>query len=169
MPAYHSESDYFSEPKQRFYPPQGMRQSSAPPSTPEQPPRYHSLKSTTGTEVRIRHPKKNGDDAAYLTHRHPILLQRLYSAADAHLNTYPSHAFIYDAYPDYLSLHLMRDRILRENASLTEEFLQEGCPIDWLRLLTDTVLTELLCRLRHTHRSPRGEASTTSVLSVSRS
>ena len=59
----------------------------------------------------------------------------------------------------------MRDRLLRENAALTEAFLQAGCPITWLNLLTDTVLSELLLRLRQSYRNPKGDASTTSVQS----
>ncbi len=154
MPSYHSETDYPMEPKSRFYPPQGMRPA---PITP---------KSTS--DIRLL-PYKKEDDAAYFAHRHPISLQRLYEAADALLNTYSRHEFIYDAYPDDVSLRLMRDRLLRENTALTEEFLQAGCPIAWLNLLTDTVLSELLLRLRQTYRNPRGEANTTSVRSMFRS
>lgn len=144
MPTYSSKTAVIPEPQQRFYPPQGMRQPTLPSG-------------------------KKRDDATYLTHRHPVLLQRLYNAADTLLNTYPSQAFVYDAYPDYLSLRLMRDRILRENTSLTEDFLQAGCPIEWLQLLADTVITELLCRMRCSYRNPNGDASTTSVQSFPRS
>lgn len=143
MPAYRTDTGFPSEPRSRFYPPQGKR-----PQT------------VSG---------KKSDDAAYLMHRHPILLQRLYHAADSLLNTYHTPEFIYDAYPDYLSLRLMRNRLLRENSILTEEFLQSGCPLVWLNLLTDTVISELLCRKRCAYRSPRGEASTTSVQSSLRS
>jgi len=159
MPAYQPTLDFPNEPKQRFYPPQDAQPQSRPriPSTP-----------TRQTAVRSLSEKK-GDDATYLLHRHPILLQRLYHAADTLLNTYLRQDFIYDAYPDYVSLHLMRDRILRENTFLTEEFLQSGCPIEWLNLLTDTVISELLCRKRCSHRNPMGDANTTSVQSISRS
>lgn len=173
MPTYHSESDYLSEPKRRFYPPQGMRPAPAAQTAP-------SLSSPAASELSDAHslhdrksirlrPYKKEDDAAYFAHRHPISLQRLYEAADALLNTYPRHGFIYDAYPDDLSLRLIRDRLLRENAGLTEEFLQAGCPIAWLNVLTDTVLSELLLRLRQTYRNPRGEANTTSVQPLFRS
>lgn len=140
MPSYQSETEFPSEPQRRFYPNQDL-------PLP---------------------PYKKDDDAAYLAHRHPVLLQRLYETADTLLKTYPRHGFIYDAYPDALSLQLMRDRLLRENASLTESFLQAGCPIAWLNLLTDTVLSDLLFRLRQSYRSPKGVAKTTSVQSVSR-
>lgn len=143
MPAFLSETDNPTEPKSRFYPPQGMQ--------PQE--NQHTLSG-----------KKN-DDASYLMHRHPILLQRLYSAADSFINTYLPQDFIYDAYPDYLSLRLMRDRLLRDNRSLTEEFLQSGCTSAWLNVLADTVISELLCRRRCSYRKPTGEARTTSVQS----
>lgn len=154
MPTYQTETDFPSEPKSRFYPPQGMRPA---PTTPR-----------NTSDIRLR-PYKKEDDAAYFVHRHPVSLQRLYEAADALLTTYPRHGFIYDAYPDTLSLQLMRDRLLRENTALTEEFLQAGCPIAWLNLLTDTVLSERLLRLRQAYRNPSGDANTTSVRSSFRS
>lgn len=170
MPTYQTEPEFPTEPKSRFYPPQGMQPT---PSAPKTTPRISSpdVQGRSGNyalngkrEIRLR-PYKKEDDAAYFAHRHPISLQRLYEAADALLNTYPRQGFIYDAYPDALSLRLVRDRLLREHNSLTEEFLQAGCPIAWLNLLTDTVLSEQLLRLRQTYRNPRGEANTTSVRS----
>lgn len=158
-----------TEPLSRFYPSQEPQIPSAPfPGTiprmsagmQSQTPPEHTSAPRTPSEY------KRGD-ASYLMHRHPILLQRLYDAADMHLSSYRNKDFIYDAYPDYLSLRLMRDRLLRENRPLTEEFLQAGCGTEWLNLLADTVLSELLCRKRHTYRSPSGDASTTSVQSVS--
>lgn len=134
------------EPLRRFYP-----------SQDEQP-----------EHIMVSERKKRGD-AAYLAHRHPILLQRLYNAADILLDSYPEQSFIYDAYPDYLSLQLMRDRLLREASEITEAFLQEGCPIIWLNHLTDTVISELLCRKRCNYRKPNGDANTTSVRFVPRS
>lgn len=154
MPTHQTESDFQTEPKRRFYPPLGMQSLPIPPKTI--------------SDIRL-FPYKKEDDAAYFAHRHPISLQRLYEAADAMLNTYPRHGFIYDAYPDDISLRLVRDRLLRENPSLTEAFLQAGCPITWLNLLTDTVLSELLLRLRQTYRNPNGDANTTSVQSLFRS
>ncbi len=171
MPGYYSNTDFPSEPKSRFYPPQGMRpvpstQKSVS-HTPSAATQESSEEYTISDKQRIRlRPYKKEDDAAYFAHRHPVSLQRLYEAADTLLNTYPRHGFIYDAYPDSLSLHLMRDRLLRENAALTEDFLQAGCPIQWLNLLTDTVVSELLLRLRQTYRNPKGEANTTSVQSL---
>lgn len=173
MPTYSSKPDTFSEPMERFYPPQGMRQPTQPIVPPHRQDKELSLRDTRAGQKASQTAslsfKTKSDDTTYLTHRHPILLQRLYNSADALLSAYPSHDFVYDAYPDYLSLQLMRDRILRENATLTEDFLQAGCPIHWLQLLTDTVITELLCRMRCTHRSPNGDASTTSVQSFPRS
>ena len=174
MPTYQSETDFPSEPKSRFYPPQGMRPSS---NTLQNSPFLPVPPAQTNPGKRFRYepkesslrPNKKEDDVAYFTHRHPVSLQRLYDAADALLNTYPRHGFIYDAYPDNVSLRLMRDRLLRENKALTEEFLQDGCPIAWLNVLSDTVLSELLLRLRHSYRNPKGEASTTSVRSSFRS
>lgn len=169
MTAYSSEPDFTSEPKRRFYPtqdPVSASRTSRIPSVPDVPQQaeVRPLFSSSAASVR----KKN-DDATYFTHRHPLLLQRLYQAADTLLATYHAGDFIYDAYPDFLSLGWMRDRLLRENASLTESFLQAGCPLEWLNLLTDTVLSEQLCRRRCSQRNPRGEASTTSVQSLSRS
>lgn len=149
MPANYSESGFPTEPMRRFYPPQG-----AQPLPPKQTPEHRYM------------PRRTEDDAAYLMHRHPILLQRLYHAADTFLAMYPERSFLYDAYPDYQSLRLMRDRLLRENNSLTEEFLHSGCPIEWLNLLTDTLISELLCRMRCSYRRPKGDANTTSVRSV---
>ena len=173
MPTHQTETGFPSEPKSRFYPPQGMQPSPAAsriiPTLPTGTPQKTDTSSLSNKRAPLLHPYKKEDDAAYFAHRHPISLQRLYEAADTLLNTYPRHGFIYDAYPDALSLHLMRDRLLRENATLTEEFLQAGCPIDWLNLLTDTVLSELLLRLRQTYRKPSGDASTTSVRSLFRS
>jgi len=96
-------------------------------------------------------PHRNSGNVMYFEQRHPIMLQRLYGAADSFLSSYGERDFIYDTYPDYLSLRLMRDRLLRENQPLTEEFLQAGCPIEWLELLTDAITSELLCRRRQ-HR-----------------
>lgn len=164
MPTFSSTAVSGTEPRRRFYPTEGdpmpaqTRVPSAP--TPSAMPQPAGRNAPSG--------QKRGD-AAYLAHRHPILLQRLYNAADSLLDTYPEQEFIYDAYPDYLSLHLMRDRILRENSGLTEEFLREGCPIAWLNLLTDTVISDLLCRKRCSYRNPMGDANTTSVQSLSRS
>ncbi len=93
-------------------------------------------------------PHRNSGNVMYFEQRHPFMLQRLYGAADSFLSSYGKKEFIYDAYPDYLSLRLMRDRLLRENQPLTEEFLQAGCPIEWLELLTDAITSELLCRRR---------------------
>lgn len=158
MSTFTPSSDMPQEPLQRFYPPQGMQPEKSYPSSGFLPePR----------SLMPNHKKKG--DAVYLTRRHPILLQRLYFVTDALLDTYPDYSFLYDAYPDYLSLQLLRDRILQENTSLTEAFLQAGCPIAWLNLLTDTVISELLCRKRYSHRNPMGEANTTSVQSDSRS
>ena len=174
MPFYYSETDDTTEPKSRFYPPQGIQP--APATLQTSPGRPAPSTQTMSGELSrnrintiLLRPYKKEDDVAYFAHRHPISLQRLYEAADALLNTYPRHGFIYDAYPDALSLQLMRDRLLRENTSLTEEFLQAGCPIAWLNLLTDTVLSEQLIRCRQAYRSPNGEASTTSVQSRFRS
>ncbi len=173
MPAYYSESGHpvNTEPNRRFYPtqePQTRPQipSARPPVSSVPRTQTAPVPSPALTVPHIPSEYKSGD-ASYLMHRHPILLQRLYDAADSHLSAYRSGDFIYDAYPDYLSLRLMRDRLLREHRTLTEEFLQAGCPSEWLSLLTDTVLSELLCRKRHTYRNPIGEATTTSVRSVS--
>lgn len=94
-------------------------------------------------------PRQRVGEMPYFEGRYPLMLKRLYDAARTLMDTYSSNEFIYDAYPDYLSLRLMRDRLLRENPDLTEEFLQAGCPIMWLELLTDTITSELLCRKRH--------------------
>lgn len=146
------------EPLRRFYPTQGESPRQTPPMTvTAQPPK-----------LPVSSPKKRGD-AAYLAHRHPILLQRLYTAADSFLDTYTKQSFLYDAYPDYLSLQFMRDRLLREYQGLTEDFLQEGCPITWLNLLTDLVISELLCRKRGSYLRPSGDANTTSVQFSARS
>lgn len=176
MPTYHSEPDYQVEPKQRFYPPQGMQtQPRIPSVSPPNKQREHDTSLNERLQTNMRSHRKahfantQNDDAAYLMHRHPVLLQRLHAAADTFLASYRPQDFIYDTYPDYLSLRLMRDRLLRENNILTEEFLHSGCPIEWLNLLTDTVISDLLCRKRLAYRNPRGEASTTSVQSVLRS
>ena len=164
MPNYYPERDYpmETEPKRRFYPNQGMQSQPLIPSAPipTVAPQTHSLPQGS----RKRDPSlQKKDDASYFMHRHPILLQRLYASADNLLASYRARDFIYDSYPDYESLRFMRERLLRENASLTEEFLQSGCPSEWLNLLTDTVLSDLLCRRRCSYRNPNGDANTTSV------
>ena len=133
------QGDSFEEPRQRFYPTQGITNRTV-----------HEITSNTvpGNRPQISSSHQKKGDASYLMHRHPMLLKRLYSVAETLLDTYPKKSFLYDAYPDYLSLRLMRDRLLNENRELTEQFLQSGCPILWLELLTDTVLSELLCRKR---------------------
>lgn len=169
MPTLHRTADSDTEPLRRFYPPEGMRpQLQKESSLQTMPERLSQFPQKQMPEPRSGSRRK-ADDADYFMHRHPILLQRLYQAADTILDTYPKQAFVYDAYPDSLSLRLMRDRMLRENPALTEEFLQAGCPVIWLNLLTDTVISELLCRKRCPYRNPRGEASTTSVTSATRS
>lgn len=92
--------------------------------------------------------EKKGNDDLYLSHRYPFLLQRLYQAADACLDTYASNDFIYDRCPDYVSLHHMRDTLLRDNRTITEQFLQKGCTLTWLNLLTDCIISELLTKYR---------------------
>ncbi len=177
MPNRYRTPDYSNEPNRRFYPtqetPSQPRIPSAP--TPFPVPKTTSMPQSTNQSLETKKmpgqrslSRHNTDDIAYLTGRHPVLLQRLYNAADSVLTAYPEQDFIYDAYPDYVSLHLMRDRILRETPTLTEDFLQAGCPIDWLNLLTDSVITEQLCRMR-CQRNPSGVANTTSLQSVSRS
>lgn len=168
MTAYSSEPDFTSEPKRRFYPTQDTASASPTPRIPTSPGVPQTKNASLRSPVAVSVRKKN-DDAAYFTHRHPILLQRLYQAADTLLASYHTRDFIYDAYPDFLSLGWMRDRLLRENTALTEAFLLAGCPLEWLNLLTDTVLSEQLCRRRCSQRNPRGEANTTSVQSLSRS
>lgn len=178
MPTYYSNPGHpaETEPKRRFYPTQEPQTQPLIPSAPAPTALPQSASAPRAQASQIPSPQAtaqripseyNSGDASYLMHRHPLLLQRLYDAADAHLAAYRAKDFIYDAYPDYLSLHLMRDRLLRENRPLTEEFLQAGCGAEWLNLLTDTVLSELLCRIRQAYRNPRGEASTTSVRSAS--
>lgn len=137
MPVHHSTDNSTKEPLRRFYP--------SPDDRSEQFPVAMPPVISTGQPVANR--KKRGD-ATYLAHRHPFLLQRLYEATDSFLDSYPKNSFLYDAYPDYLSLQWMRDRLLRHNSELTETFLQEGCPIVWLNHLTDTVISELLTRRR---------------------
>ncbi len=172
MPSYSSEPGYpvKTEPLSRFYPNQESRPNPQLPFGPL-PDTFRRMSTETQPQIspeyssaprHIPSERKRGD-ATYLLHRHPILLQRLYDAADLTLSAYRPNDFIYDAYPDYLSLHLMRDHLLRDNRSLTEEFLRAGCGTEWLNLLTDTVLSDLLCRKREAYRKPRGEASTTSV------
>lgn len=111
-------------------------------------PENRMFSPTPSIPDRRTAPRGRTGDMPYFEGRYPILLQRLYDAAGALLDTYTNHDFLYDAYPDYLSLRLMRDRLLRETPDLTEEYLQAGCPIQWLELLTDTILSEQLCRRR---------------------
>lgn len=169
MPTYYPEPEKAmeTEPKRRFYPNQGMQTEPVIPSAPAPNKQSAPLQTSLRSYRKAPFTLTQNGDASYLMHRHPILLQRLYNAADSHLSAYRTKDFIYDAYPDYLSLRLMRDRLLRENRILTEEFLRSGCPAEWLNLLTDTVLSELLCRKRCAYRNPSGEANTTSVRSAS--
>lgn len=166
MQAYSSEPDYTTEPKRRFYPVQRVQQNYPIPSAPAPSNVTQSSSSSYLFRQRGASSQKR-DDASYFMHRHPALLQRLYAAADTLLSSYQMQDFIYDAYPDYESLRLTRDRLLRENTALTEEFLQSGCPTEWLELLTDTILSDRLCLKRQVHRNPRGDANTTSVQSAS--
>lgn len=124
---------------------------------------------TSTGNVKPSISQKTDSDALYFSHRYPFLLQRLYQAADAFLDTYAPNDFIYDRCPDYVSLHHMRDRLLENNRSVTELFLQGGCTLTWLNLLTDCVISELLTKRRRDYRNPMGEASTTSVRSELRS
>ncbi|MBQ9768231.1 MAG: hypothetical protein IJW37_09030 [Lachnospiraceae bacterium] len=127
--------------------PQGMPTMPQPPM-PQAPQENRMFSPTPTMPERRTAPRGRVGEMPYFEHRYPILLQRLYDTAGAMLDTYSDNDFPYDAYPDYLSLRLMRDRLLRENKDLTEEFLQAGCPIMWLELLTDTILSEQLCRRR---------------------
>ncbi len=163
MSSFRSQPDFTQEPLRRFYPPQGMQPQKI---SNTECALAHSC-TERGCEATSSLSHKKSDDATYLMHRHPMLLQRLYSAMDTLLLSYPKQSFLYDACPDYLSLRLLRDRFLRENSALTEEFLHSGLPIDWLNVLTDTILSELLCRSRRDYRKPMGDASTTSLRSVS--
>lgn len=197
MPSFYSTMPRTTkEPRSRFYPPQGFDTTNQPaipsaptpsmtqpspnrpapapqPSFPEQTfPEQPQIPTQTMPE-RQNTSRQRAGEMPYFEGRYPLMLQRLYDAAGNLMDTYSANEFIYDAYPDYLSLRLMRDRLLRENPDLTEEFLQAGCPIMWLELLTDTITSELLCRKRRKaarpYLSPIGEASTTSVQSPVRS
>ncbi|MBQ8798738.1 MAG: hypothetical protein IJZ55_04120 [Lachnospiraceae bacterium] len=134
-------SDSFEEPKQRFYPTQDSANRLTHGTT---------SKKMSDNRSQAPSPHQKRGDAAYLMHRHPMLLKQLYFTAETFLDSYPNNSFLYDAYPDYLSLRLTRDRLLKENRELTEQFLRSGCTILWLELLTDTVLSELLYRKRIT-------------------
>lgn len=199
MPSFYSDMPRTNkEPRSRFYPTQGSNPTNQPPipsaptppmtlsrpvpetllphtqiPTPPTPQENRKISPTPTLPERRIAPREHTAEMPYFQHRYPIMLQRLYDTAGAMLDTYSNHDFLYDAYPDYLSLRLMRDRLLRENQELTEEFLQAGCPIQWLEMLTDTIVSELLYRRRRekarTYLNPMGEASTTSVQSVARS
>lgn len=166
------------EPRSRFYPTQGSDSASqpqipsapqppaAPPELPAVPPQSPSAAPAPQQKIAPAIPeppvlspspvlperqnpeRKRRAEMPYFEHRYPFLLQRLYDTAAAMIDTYSGHDFLYDAYPDYLSLRLMRDRMLRENPELTGEFLQAGCPLMWLELLADTVISERLCQKR---------------------
>lgn len=178
MPSFYSAMPRTTkEPRSRFYPPQGSDSTNQPtipsapapsmtqpspnrpapapqPSFPEPPlmeqsyPEQPQMPSQNLSDGQTS-PRRRAGEMPYFEGRYPLMLQRLYDAAGNLMDTYSANEFIYDAYPDYLSLRLMRDRLLRENPDLTEEFLQAGCPIMWLELLTDTITSELLCRKRH--------------------
>ncbi len=171
MPAFYSAPAPQQEPQNRFYPPQGANTQNQPPipgaptprqhhrqATPQMPSKPQRQQQQAAPQIPVKEqrqmpehsaiPLQKPRNARYFEQRHPLILQRLYAAADTLLDTYPETGFIYDAYPDYVSLRLLRNRLLRDNRALTEEFLQAGCPIEWLEFLTDTVLSELLCRRR---------------------
>ncbi len=134
-------------------PNQTIQMQQAPASVPDQnvPIQQNWTQVMPQVQEHNTMPHRNSGNVMYFEQRHPFMLQRLYGAADSFLSSYGKKEFIYDTYPDYLSLRLMRDRLLRENQPLTEEFLQAGCPIEWLELLTDAITSELLCRRRQ-HR-----------------
>lgn len=195
MPNFYSSLKPPEEPRNRFYPVQDALPSQEPriPSAPNPSTADHAAQLRQIPPAAQRQPAVQGQSAPqkasrhsstqmrcgndlYFEQRHPLLLRRLLLAATTFLDAYPAHDFIYDAYPDYLSLRLMRDRLLKENQTLTEEFLQAGCPMEWLSLLTDSILSELLCKKRRsvcslpvqppfseTYRKPMGDANTTSV------
>lgn len=107
---------------------------------------YPSQEADTSDRLPTVTLSKNArrEQSSYFRGRHPVLVRRLYEAIQLLMDSYDRKSFLYDDYPDYLSLRLMRDRLLRENPDLTKDFLQEGCPILWLELLTDTIISEQL-------------------------
>lgn len=160
MSSMYTDTSLRDEIRRSFYP--NPDNTSTPQLTPTHLANAHS--------ANLFHPtQKKDDDDFYLSHRYPFLLQRLYQAVDAYLDTYNSNDFIYDRYPDYVSLHHMRDNLLQKNHPITELFLQGGCTLPWLNLLADSIISELLTKRRSNYRKPIGDASTTSVRSVLRS
>ncbi len=141
MSSMYTDTTLRNELRRSFYP--DPDNTSKSPANASGPANAHSQKHFPPIE------KKDSDDF-YLSHRYPLLLQRLYQATDAYLDTYASNDFIYDPYPDYVSLHHMRDRLLQKNRPVTELFLQGGCTLPWLNLLTDSIISELLTKRRRT-------------------
>ena len=160
MSSMYTDSSLRDEIRRSFYP---------DPDNGAMPPAGSSGHTGTASLKLLPPTKKRDSDDFYFSHRYPLLLQRLYQAADALLDTYAPNDFIYDRCPDYASLHHMRDRLLRENRSVTELLLQEGCTLPWLNLLTDSIISERLTKRRRDYRRPMGDASTTSVRSALRS
>ena len=141
MSSMYADTSLRDELRRSFYP--------NPDNTPSSPASSFRPTDATLPKHSSQTQKKNNDDL-YLSHRYPLLLQRLYQATDTYLDTYKHNDFIYDRYPDFVSLHHMRDGLLQKNRSITELFLQTGCTLPWLNLLTDCVISEHLIKRRQT-------------------
>ena len=98
-------------------------------------------------------------DEAFFLQRHNLLTRRLTSAVNDLILKEKPNSFLFDLYPDYLSLRLFEERIISTNKQLTAEFLQAGWPVEFLREKTGVLLTALLIF----YRKPSGDARMTSV------
>lgn len=93
-------------------------------------------------------------DCRYLESMYPDLLRRLRLAIQEELALLQhEYSFLYDEYPDKLSLRRLKRHIAGSQPELAEEFAKKGCPAEWFEAFVELLLTQQLLQLRR--QTPR--------------
>ena len=95
-------------------------------------------------------------DYRYLESMYPELLRRLRFAIQEELELVKQEgSFLYDEYPDKLSLQRFKRHLVGTQSELAEEFAKKGCPEEWFEAFVELLLTQQLLELRRQYRRQR--------------
>ena len=95
-------------------------------------------------------------DYRYLESMYPELLRRLRFAIQEELELVKQEgSFLYDEYPDKLSLRRFKRHLVGTQSELAEEFAKKGCPAEWFEAFVELLLTQQLLELRRQYRKQR--------------
>ena len=91
-------------------------------------------------------------DCRYLQSMYPDLLRRLRFAIQEEMTLLQhEHSFLYDEYPDKLSLRRLTRHLVGTQSELAEEFAKKGCPAEWFEAFVELLLVQQILELRR-HR-----------------